>query len=127
MKRLSVSLVLCLLTALTQACETVSFSKQVLPVLMRECAYCHMREDRHGYLVVEGTQSWANLVGVPAFQLPEMSRVQAGRPQQSYLWLKLTGQHIQAGGRGWRMPFHPLRNEDMNLIFQWIEQGAADN
>ncbi len=110
-----------------QAENEISFREQVLPILMRECAYCHMREESYGYLVIEDENSWHNLTGVPAYELPSMKRVEPGDPDNSYVWLKLTRQHLEAGGSGWMMPFHPLSKPDLGVIYSWIEQGARNN
>ena len=107
--------------------ESVSFSGQVLPLLMRECSYCHMREERYGYLAIDPQNGWNNLVNVPAYGYPKMMRVQPGEPDQSYLWMKLTGEHMQLGAEGWRMPFFPLPEAELDLVRRWIAQGALDN
>jgi hypothetical protein len=116
-----------LLPQLVHGEPEISFRQQVLPILMRECSYCHMREDNYGYLVIEGAQSWSNLVNVPASELPAMNRVEPGNPEQSYLWLKLSGKFIEAGGSGWAMPFNPMLAADKAIVHDWIEQGALDN
>ena len=107
--------------------ESVSFSEQVMPLLMRECSYCHMREDSYGYLVFEPDNTLGNLVNVPAFAYPQMMRVQPGSPDQSYLWKKLTGEHLQLGAEGWLMPYFRWPDNNLELVRSWIEQGALDN
>ena len=56
-----------------------------------------------------------------------MPRVTPGAPGRSYLWLKLNGEHLALGAKGWRMPFFPLAESDLNVIRTWIEEGANDN
>jgi len=119
--------VLLLFAQSLQAEPEVSFSTQVLPMLMRECGYCHMREERYGYLVIEPESAHANLVGVPASGYPAMQRVEPGAPERSYLWMKMTGKYLDLGAEGWRMPFFPLAEANMELIRLWIEQGARNN
>jgi hypothetical protein len=53
-------------------------------------------------------------------------RVLPGDVTQSYMWLKLTNQHVGAGGSGGQMPLNhsPLSNEDLAIIQGWIEAGA---
>ena len=94
---------------------------------MREYSYCHMREDRYGLLVIEGSSTWASLVSVPSAGIPGMNRVEPGEPAASYLWLKLTDQHLEAGGDGWMMPYFRLPGQDLDIIRSWIEQGAANH
>lgn len=105
----------------------VSFSAQVLPLLMRECSYCHMREDRYGYLVIDPESTWSNLVEVPAYAYPQMMRVLPGSADQSYLWKKLTGEHLQLGAEGWLMPYFRWSDQNLELVRRWIEEGALDN
>jgi hypothetical protein len=121
------SLVLLLFGQFAKAETGVSFSKQVLPVLMKECGYCHMREERYGYLVIDPESAYTNLVGIPAHAYPKMKRVQPGAPERSYLWLKITGEYLALGGEGWRMPFGPVSPSDTDLIRLWIQQGAPNN
>ncbi len=113
--------------AVAETESQISFSLQVLPLLVKECGYCHMREERYGYLVIDPDSAYANLVGIPAHGYPALQRVEPGSPERSYLWLKMTGQYLALGGEGWRMPFGPLRASDMELVRRWIEQGARDN
>jgi hypothetical protein len=72
--------------------------------------------------------AYATLVGVPSVDSP-LLRVKPGEPEQSYLIRKLEGTHIDAGGKGLRMPMDgvPLSDADIATIRQWVEQGAADN
>ena len=66
--------------------------------------------------------SFANLVGVPSVQVPELSRVEAGDPDNSYLIHKLEG----TASEGVRMPFGgtPLEQAVIDDIRQWITDGA---
>ena len=67
--------------------------------------------------------AYENLVGVPASQLPTMARIKPGDPQQSYVWLKLQGTHVRAGGYGETIPVQ-LSDAQEARILTWIEQGA---
>ena len=118
---------LCVGVPAAAAEDVVSFRQQIVPIFQQECVYCHMREDSYGFLVLEDATSYGSLVGVPASELPSMNRVHPGEPENSYLWRKLKGTHVEAGGSGWRMPFHPLSDTHRTYIRQWIEQGALDN
>jgi hypothetical protein len=66
--------------------------------------------------------SFANLVGVPSIQVPELSRVEAGDPDNSYLIQKLEG----TAAEGEQMPFGgtPLDQAVIDDIRQWIADGA---
>jgi hypothetical protein len=66
--------------------------------------------------------SFANLVGVSSVQVPELSRVEAGDPNNSYLIQKLEG----TASEGEQMPFGgtPLDQAVIDDIRQWIADGA---
>ena len=66
--------------------------------------------------------SFTNLVGVPSIQVPELSRVEAGDPDNSYLVQKLEG----TASEGEQMPFGgtPLDQAVIDDIRQWIAEGA---
>jgi hypothetical protein len=66
--------------------------------------------------------SFANLVGVPSVQAPELSRVEAGDPDNSYLIQKLEGTATEGG----QMPLggSPLDQAVIDDIRQWISDGA---
>lgn len=112
----------------SQTNQTVSFSQDILPLFMDRCAICHQAEDRHGYLVVDTDNTLAGMVNVPSYSVPALMRVKPGEPEQSYLWLKLTGKHYEVGGNGWRMPYMSRLSEpQLQAVYDWIDQGAKDN
>jgi mono/diheme cytochrome c family protein len=102
-----------------------SFAGQVLPLLKSRCLVCHMPGGESGGLSLHPRSAYANLVGVRSTQSP-LLRVSPGKPEESYLYLKLTGEHLRAGGTGERQPFDeaPLPDEDIDLVRRWIETGA---
>jgi hypothetical protein len=55
--------------------------------------------------------------------------VAPGDSDGSYLLHKLRGTQGEVGGGGLRMPYGalPLQQGQINLVQQWIEQGAPDN
>jgi hypothetical protein len=125
-KRLAFSSLL-LLSSLSSADE-ISFKQQVLPLLMKNCAVCHLKNERYGYLTIDEENSYNALVNVPSFTLPQMKRVDPGYPQKSYFWLKITGEHLRVGGKGWPMPYmSSLADKEKQAIYQWIKQGAKNN
>lgn len=113
--------------ALLSANEEVSFKRDLLPLLVKRCGYCHMKEDRHGYLVIDPELAYRNLVDVPAFSFSQMKRVEPGNPDMSFLIHKMTGEHSRMGAPGRAMPSWPLPPEFIDSIRQWITQGARDN
>ena len=122
------SILILLYSSFAAASEEVSFSKDVLPGLVSQCAICHQSYDRHGYLVIDEENTYQAIVGVTSYQLPSMKRVEPGNPERSYLWLKATNQHVEAGGKGWQMPVMiGVRGPFRDTLYQWIVQGAKDN
>lgn len=108
--------------------QEVSFANDILPEFEQQCSYCHRPYDRHGYLVLDHDSSYDAIVNVPSFQLPTMDRVEPGKPEESYLWRKGIGTHVEVGGKGWNMPVMiGLRGEFKEKLRLWIEQGAKNN
>ena len=58
-----------------------------------------------------------------------LPRVKPGDPEGSYLYRKLTGTHLEAGGSGEHMPFQRdlLEPADLAVFREWIAQGATNN
>lgn len=108
--------------------EDVRFSKDVLPTLKRHCIICHMPGSAQGELELHPKQAHENLVGVASKQAP-LDLVSPGAPEKSYLFLKLTGAHEEAGGWGEKMPFDaaPLKETQIEAVRAWIAAGAKDN
>ena len=108
--------------------EPVSFSKAILPVFMDRCALCPQAADRTGYFVVATDHTLAGMVTVPSYSVPQLMRVNPSNPEQSYLWLKLTGRHYEVGGYGWQMPYMShLTQPQLQAVYDWINQGANNN
>lgn len=105
----------------------VSFQNDVMPVLTAHCVVCHMDGAEQGHLSLF-PEAYGHLVGVASTE-SKLKRVEAGKPDQSYLYRKLMGTHLDAGGSGLRMPVQqdPLDAAFLDLLKQWIEQGAKQN
>ena len=69
--------------------------------------------------------AYMELVGVPANGAP-LNRVEPGSWGDSYLWHKISGTHVDVGGGGQQMPLGapPLDQSTIDLIAQWIDEGA---
>lgn len=106
----------------------VSFRAQIAPIFERECAFCHTATDPHGALTLEPHVARAQLVGAASSE-SLLLRVEPGRPEKSYLYAKLTGEHRKVGGLGTKMPpgWQSLPATDLSLIKRWIREGAKDN
>ena len=90
------------------------------------CSGCHTGPTGEtlpgGMDLTNADASFANLVGVPSLQVPELSRVAAGDADNSYLIHKLEG----TASEGAQMPFGgpPLDQAVIDDIRQWITDGA---
>jgi hypothetical protein len=96
----------------------------VLAVIQAEC-FCHRSDTFTGQLDLRDEAAYASLVGVPAAQAPALDRVTPGAADESYLYLKLTGEQATVGGAGTRMPQGGVLTDDQILrVRNWILTGA---
>ena len=74
-------------------------------------------------------QTYANIVNVASSQQPSMDRIEPGDPDNSYLVNKIQGTQADVGGSGVRMPFGggALSQSTIDLIREWVNEGAANN
>jgi hypothetical protein len=104
--------------------EVVTYD-QIAPILDDKCAGCHYSEPEGLPLVSDG--AYDLLVSHPSAQLPRMFRVYPGSLEDSYLWHKLEGTHLDVGGEGEEMPSTygvPLTEQEHDLFRAWILDGA---
>lgn len=108
--------------------DPVSFSREIAPTLRAQCATCHMTGDEPGGMKLYPSAAYQSLVQVPSVSSP-LLRVSPGSPEDSYLLHKLQGTHLEVSGEGVQMPFGqpPLNDQRLQLLRQWIEQGAPNN
>lgn len=91
----------------------VSFSRDVLPILLANCTRCHSGEAPPNGLRLD---SYEHLIAGSLYT-PEL---QPGRPEDSPLLIFIT--------KGTMPPDAPaLSEEEMGIIRRWIEAGANDN
>jgi hypothetical protein len=86
------------------------------------CVACHAGATAPLGLRLDSANSYALLVGVPSGEVPALQRVEPGDPNNSYLIQKLEG----TAAEGRRMPLNgaPLPQADIDVIRQWITDGA---
>jgi hypothetical protein len=92
------------------------------------CVGCH--PGVNSSLDLRAEASYDNLVGVEALLDPTLTRVVAGDPSTSFLYLKLGGDPVTADipGIGTRMPPRapPIDEEDLATVRDWILGGARN-
>ena len=107
---------------------TVSFQRDIEPLFAKECAFCHSKHDAQAGLVLEAPFAYKSVVNVPSIQSP-LNRVMPGKPEQSYLLLKMQNVHRTAGGTGRKMPpgWLEVVAAETELVRVWILAGAPEN
>ena len=95
-------------------------------ILTPICTQCHTGAAAPLGLRFDDGASWAELVGVPSIEMPEMKLVQPGDPESSYLVWKIEGRAEIAGGQ---MPLAlaALSTAEIQAIRDWIANGAEDD
>ena len=75
---------------------TATFTRVQNEIFTPTCAAigCHDPLGRQEQLVLTPGQSYANIVGRPSNQMPQLARISAGDASNSYLYRKITGAGI---------------------------------
>jgi hypothetical protein len=106
----------------------VSFQNDILPIFINQCATCHEAEDAPMDLHLDGDHAYDETVNTTAHERPGMARIRPLDPDQSYLYHKIDGTHLDIGGDGDRMPQGgSLTQPEIDKIRAWIQQGALNN
>lgn len=86
---------------------------------------CHLGASAEQGLQLDEANSYAMLVDRPSTQVSSLLRVEPGDPDNSYLIQKLEG----TASVGEQMPLDqpPLPQADIDVIRQWISDGAIDD
>ena len=103
----------------------VSFAADVYaPIISVKCS-CHVNGISGGLAMPDAATAYANLVGVPAGELLTMNRITASDSDNSYLFHKVEGTHLDVGGSGGKMPLGgSLDGGQISTIKNWIDKGA---
>lgn len=82
----------------------------------------------NGNLSLQMDTAYANIFGVKSSELATLDLVKAGEPDNSYLFLKVNGTFLEAGGSGLVMPIGSMLPPDqLMLMEEWITAGALNN
>lgn len=103
-----------------------TFSEIQANVFTPTCATanCHSGGAPAAALNLEAANSYAQMIGIPSAQDPGVQLVNPGNPNASYLITKLEG----PGASGGVMPpVGALPQVDIDVIRQWITDGAIDD
>lgn len=104
-----------------------SFSSIQANVFTPNCAVtgCHFGANAPQQLRLDAASSYGLLVGVASKEEPGILRVSPGAPDSSYLVQKLEG----TASTGQQMPLDapPLPQATIDVIRQWISDGAVDD
>jgi len=135
-------------TALPPAGTAVSFRNDVQTIITaHNCASfgCHNDSALGAPMSLETTKAYGNLVNVPSCEAPALKRVEPGSSGTSYLVDKIAGTQgavesaggcsagcplfTAAGSCGLQMPplGSKLTGAEVQVIRDWIDQGAKDN
>lgn len=87
------------------------------------CTQCHVGAAAPQGLRLDSANSYGDLVGVPSREVPALDRVEPFDPGTSYMFQKISGTAAVGG----RMPLGgpSLPDEDIELVRQWISDGAS--
>jgi menaquinol-cytochrome c reductase cytochrome b/c subunit len=97
--------------------ENPSFSKDVKPIMDKRCASCHGARKKGGYSVADYDSVMTSGDNAPV--------IVAGDAANSILVQMLRGIKTDAGGQ--MPPSRPLKEEQIQLIERWVNQGAQNN
>jgi hypothetical protein len=120
-------LVGCTSEAEKQPPPTVSFfQSDIVPLLTSNCATCHLTGAEAGNMSLVPDKIISTLVNTKAVGAPSLTRVVPGKPDDSYLIMKIEGTHIDKGGSGAQMPFGapPMSADKIAKLRKWILEGA---
>ena len=106
---------------------TATFSRVQAEIFTPTCAAigCHDPLGQQQGMVLSAGRAYANTVGKPSTEMPQLARVQPSDPTNSYLYRKITG----AGITGVQMPQGGpyLTAAQVKLVRDWIRRGAPND
>ncbi len=110
--------------------DTISFARDVQPIFTMFCATCHVEggaadtNDPRIALRLTEAEALDGLIGGMSVQDPSLAFVVPGNSASSLLYLKISMVNPPVGDM---MPFAlaPLEDDEIAIIRNWIDQGAA--
>lgn len=111
----------------TEPSSDPSLASDIQPIFMAKCAIasCHDAFAQAG-LDISKDKAYDNLVDVPSTNDPSKIRVVRNNADSSYPFINIAGQPADGTTR---MPIggNPLPDNEIQLIQNWIDQGAKNN
>ena len=110
--------------------DRVSFSGQIQPIFTNRCIVCHapggIAQNQGIPQDLREGLAYDDLVGQPSVQDANLTLVAPGDAQSSLVFLKVSSDSPPVGSM---MPLGgpALSDDEIELIRQWIDQGAEDN
>jgi hypothetical protein len=107
----------------------VTWPDRVKPILQSNCGGCHGGANPQMGLDLTAPDAWTRLRAA-SVQNPTLKLVDPGRPEKSYLWLKVVGDGSISGSR---MPVDPLDGtrtlpaDQLDSLQTWILAGALED
>lgn len=107
---------------------SATFTRVQDEIFSQYCAFsgCHGPVATQQGMELSAGVAYSNIVNVASREVPQFDRIEPGAPQQSYLYLKVTG---APGIVGERMPLGQpeLTSEQKELVRNWILRGAPND
>lgn len=112
----------------------LSHAADIQPIWDQHCVEgCHEPSGTWALVDLSPEMAYISIVGETGTQTIStgMNLIEPGSLDDSYLWHKLKGTHVEAGGSGVSMPANddltagdPLDDATLDIIAEWIEGGA---
>jgi len=88
---------------------------------------CHQGSSPAAGMSLRGGQSYLSIVNIPSQQQPSKDRIEPFSPEDSYMWLKVTGDPSISGSPMPRGGVPPLNGEQLAILEAWINNGATND
>jgi hypothetical protein len=112
----------------TGATGELSHATDIQPIWDVHCVdACHEVGGQWGAFLDLSGDAYAAIVGVPSPQFADLDHIEPGDPDASYIWHKINGTQVMAGGSGAAMPsggLTTMTQAEIDTIEAWILAGA---
>jgi hypothetical protein len=110
----------------------LSHAADIQPIWDEHCVdACHEPGGQWGTFLDLTADAYDRIVDVAAPQFTDLDHIEPGNPSRSYIWHKINGTQVMAGGSGVMMPSaRPgmdatvLTQDQLDTIEAWINAGA---